>query len=70
VIVKRVECDNPFCRKTGIPESDKPYRPPYGWLTMKGSFFGSGPSIKVEVCSVECLEKAVNQAAKEASDER
>lgn len=55
-------CDNPHCNNSKIPESEKPYRPPYAWLTLKGGYFGCGPSISIEVCSAECVEQAMFEA--------
>jgi hypothetical protein len=62
-------CDNSACRETAHPESIKPYRPPYGWVWVKGSLFGCGPSFEVEVCSTSCLEAAVDEAIREAEDQ-
>ena len=61
MIVKMTKCDNPGCRMVGSPENEKPYRPPYGWLFLKGAFMGCGPNVSVEVCSLDCLEAAVNE---------
>lgn len=60
--VEMVGCDNPRCKSLGHPESQKPYVAPYGWLVIsKGWFIGTGPSVKVEVCSIECLTPAVEE---------
>lgn len=64
--VQMTACDNPRCANTGVPENDKPYRPPYAWLTAKGGFFGCGPSFNVEVCTLPCLEPAIEEAIAEA----
>jgi hypothetical protein len=68
MIVKMTECDNPGCRNTATPESEKPYRPPYGWVVAKGGLFGCGPNFKVEVCSTACLEAAVDDALDRAEE--
>jgi hypothetical protein len=67
-VVTVTKCDSPACENHDTPECEKPYRPPYGWLTMKGGLFGCGPNIKVEVCSTACLEAAVDNAIAEAED--
>lgn len=60
------KCDNPSCRSIGFPENrSKPYRPPYGWFTMTGYFMGCGPKVKIEVCSVECIEPTVRAILEE-----
>lgn len=58
--VTMIECDSPTCGKIGDPENDKPLRPPYGWLQMKGGYYGSGPYGDVTVCSIDCLVDALN----------
>lgn len=63
--IKMTLCDNPRCGSMKAPESIKPYRPPYAWLTLKGGWFGSGPSVSIEVCSLECVEPALEDAAKQ-----
>lgn len=58
--MQRTKCDNFACNRIELAESDKPYVPPYGWLTVKGGFVGSGPGpFVVVVCSLNCLEAAV-----------
>jgi len=62
VIVKMTKCDNPSCTTTGKAENEEdPYVPPYGWLTLQGGFIGTGPFFEVVVCSLDCLEAAVNE---------
>jgi len=63
--VTMIKCDNPDCYAVGAPEFQKPLRTPYGWLTLKGSYFGSGPSIDVTVCRLDCLEAAVYEQTKQ-----
>ena len=67
--VERIKCDNPGCHNVETPEwvsaNGKSHRPPYGWLSLKGYFQGTGPSISVEVCSVACLELAVGHAVEQ-----
>lgn len=50
-----VQCDNPECESTGLPEAvDKkghPTAPPYGWFV--GQKFGCGPNFTC--CSAECV---------------
>ena len=72
--VTRAMCDNPRCDNTGIPESEddpktrgrklgeKGYMAPYGWLMSNVYVVGSGPDMWIEVCSVACLEPAVEHA--------
>ena len=60
--VTMIGCDNPNCQRVGTPENLKPLRPPYGWLTLKGGFFGCGPAIDVTVCSLNCLTDAIENA--------
>ena len=69
--VMMISCDNPGCHAVDSPEIERPrsYVPPYGWLTMKGHFVGTGPSIEIEVCSVECLEEAVDAATARARED-
>ena len=66
MIVQRTKCDNPDCKMIGLPESEKPYVPPYGWLTLKGHFVGCGPAVTVEVCSTDCLAPAVDHIQSES----
>ena len=70
MIVKKAKCDNPSCGATETPESEKPYRPPYGWLWIrKATFMGTGPDIDgIEVCSTSCIEAAIDERVKEAED--
>lgn len=65
VIIKMTKCDNLKCSMAGHPENLKPYRPPYGWLSVKGGFMGCGPDFAVEVCSLACLEPAIRDALDE-----
>jgi hypothetical protein len=51
-------CDNPNCGVSGNPESLRPYMLPYGWYTVSVMSQGCG-KWRVEVCSLECIEPAV-----------
>jgi hypothetical protein len=72
MIVKRVKCDNPGCPNTESPEwesaNGRNFRPPYGWLRMAGWFQGTGPKVQVDVCSIACLEAAVEAVVAEDRD--
>lgn len=71
--VAMIACDNPGCAALAEAEwmsaSGRTHRPPYGWLRLDGYFQGSGPSISVEVCSLACLEQAVQAAVDRSLDE-
>ncbi len=69
--VELVQCDNPKCNSLGKPEyieEDGSHNPPYGWIFLKGGFFGSGPCIKIEVDKIQCIRGAVTRAIKEAKE--
>lgn len=61
-MITMIGCDNPACRNTDHPEEGgtktKP-RPPYGWLTLKGGWYGSGPYFDIVVCSTDCVVAAM-----------
>jgi hypothetical protein len=48
-------CDGPACREIGEREAKN--RPPYGWWTMRMDRQGTGPSLKGEFCSNECVSR-------------
>ena len=59
-----IGCDNPACRNTEHPEeggSVRKPRPPYGWVFVKGGWYGSGPYFTIVACCWECVEAAVNE---------
>ena len=68
--VNRIKCDHPGCAACEAPEweskSGRTHRPPYGWLRMTGFFQGTGPNVEVEVCSIACLEAAVDAKVQES----
>jgi hypothetical protein len=66
--VTMIKCDNPSCRKTDIPEDEKGNRPPYGWLTVRGGWFGCGPDFSVVVHDIGCLVPAIEEQAREAAE--
>jgi len=73
--VPMTQCDNPKCENVARPErpdgpADKKYLAPYGWLTMKGGFVGTGPNFEIEVCSPECAAPAIVHVTNEAEQSR
>jgi hypothetical protein len=65
------KCDNPGCESRETPEhpghvtTGKGYVPPYGWLLVELRWIGTGLPVMVEVCSMACLEPAVNHRLNE-----
>ena len=70
--VTMTACDSASCKEADVPEiaEGKKYVPPYGWLVADCFFVGTGPSVKVEVCCLECLEPALHEAVGRAEEER
>lgn len=54
--VEVTRCDNPTCPEVTDDEM-------YGWLVIPAlHVIGSGPTVKVEVCSVDCLSDGADAA--------
>lgn len=53
--VEMTSCDNPKCNKVTDEEA-------YGWINAHVHWRGSGPTVKVEVCSPACLAAGVKEA--------
>jgi hypothetical protein len=50
------QCDGPKCKVIGVPENDKPHRPPYSWLQVTTYSAALGTLVK-EFCSGDCASK-------------
>lgn len=62
MIVQMIQCDNPGCQSRQIPEeggTQKKPRPPYGWLNLKGGWYGHGPYFDLVVCGAQCAQPAM-----------
>ena len=65
MIIKMFKCDNPACRATEHPEdggTEKKPITPYGWIHLEGFCQGVGPRYDFTVCSVACVEHALDAA--------
>lgn len=72
--VLSIKCDNPVCRNLDTPEhvpwleENRKRRKtdritgPYGWIELEGWMVGCGPNIQIVVCSVQCVEPAIDDA--------
>lgn len=70
-----IACDNPQCKNVGTPEHYElkkdgtikvgTLRPPYGWWWLDAACFGSGPYVKLMVCSDECATPALANAVRD-----
>ena len=69
--IRMVGCDNPACDEVAAPESTGnrgAYTPPYGWMRTRVQSVGTGMDVKVETCSIECVEGAVKAAIQNEMD--
>lgn len=59
--IEMTQCDNPFCKIVDRPESYKPFRPPYGWIVLRGYMQGIMQNFTLVVCSIDCATEAVRE---------